>query len=233
MRKASCEFEAERHKAAKEKRRRQKERAASLPSSSQTIICLKCDRGCTSRIGLYSHQWASKNWPLTFQTILVCEEWAIIIIINKVTHQQKQSLESRNTKHLTLSLGGIMAPRSPMILSWECVAKASSCRVSIGSVLIRRLGVPSTITSVEQESVQGIFFHDAKFYRFIIWGINIKSFLFFFGHFFSTSFIPCGKSGSPYPGKATVTRAALPILNSVCSIFQCPNNGMAASAWDL
>ena len=33
---ASCEFEAER-KAAKEKRRRQKERAASLPSSSQTL----------------------------------------------------------------------------------------------------------------------------------------------------------------------------------------------------
>ena len=33
VRKASCEFEAERHKAAKEKRRRQKEQAASLPSS--------------------------------------------------------------------------------------------------------------------------------------------------------------------------------------------------------
>ena len=37
--KASCEFEAERHKAAKGKRRRQKERAASLPSSSQTFVC--------------------------------------------------------------------------------------------------------------------------------------------------------------------------------------------------
>ena len=61
VRKASCEFEAERHKAAKEKRRRQKERAASLPSSSQTFVCPKCGRGCASRIGLYSHQRACKN----------------------------------------------------------------------------------------------------------------------------------------------------------------------------
>ena len=38
VRKASCEFEAERHKAAKEKCRRQKEQAASLPSSSQTFV---------------------------------------------------------------------------------------------------------------------------------------------------------------------------------------------------
>ena len=36
VRKASCEFEAERHKATKENGRRQKEPAASLPSSSQT-----------------------------------------------------------------------------------------------------------------------------------------------------------------------------------------------------
>ena len=60
-RKASCEFEAERHKATKEKCRRQKEQAASLPSSSQTFVCPKCGRGCTSRIGLYSHQRACKN----------------------------------------------------------------------------------------------------------------------------------------------------------------------------
>ena len=40
------EFEAERHKAAKEKRRRQKGRAASLPSSPQTFVCPKCGRGC-------------------------------------------------------------------------------------------------------------------------------------------------------------------------------------------
>ena len=45
VKKASCEFEAERHKAAKETRRRQKDRAASLPSSSQTV-CAKCGRGC-------------------------------------------------------------------------------------------------------------------------------------------------------------------------------------------
>ena len=56
VRKVSCEFEAERHKAAKEKRRRQKERAASLPSSFQTFVCPKCGRVCASRIGLYSRQ---------------------------------------------------------------------------------------------------------------------------------------------------------------------------------
>ena len=78
VRKTSCEFETERHKYAKEKRRRQKERAASLPSSSQTFVCPKCSRGCASRIGVYSHQRACKNWPSTFPTILVCEEWAII-----------------------------------------------------------------------------------------------------------------------------------------------------------
>ena len=56
VRRASYEFEAERHKAAKEKRRRQKEQAATLPSSSQTFVCPECGRGCASRIGLHSHQ---------------------------------------------------------------------------------------------------------------------------------------------------------------------------------
>ena len=60
LRKAGCKFEAERHKAAKEKRRRQKERASD-PSSSQTFVCPKCGKGCASRIGLYSHQRACKN----------------------------------------------------------------------------------------------------------------------------------------------------------------------------
>ena len=45
VRKASCAFETERHKAAKEKRKRQKERAAFLPSSSQTFVCPKCGMG--------------------------------------------------------------------------------------------------------------------------------------------------------------------------------------------
>ena len=58
VRKASCEFEAEWHEAAKEKRRRQKERAASPSSSTQTFVCPKCSRMCASRIGLYSHQRA-------------------------------------------------------------------------------------------------------------------------------------------------------------------------------
>ena len=64
----------------RKKLRRQKERAASLPSSSQTFICPKCCRRCASRIGLYSHQRACKNWPSTFPTILVCEKLAIIIM---------------------------------------------------------------------------------------------------------------------------------------------------------
>ena len=61
VRKASCEFEAERHKAAKETRRMQKERATSLPFSSQTFVCPKYSRGCASRIGFYSSQRACKN----------------------------------------------------------------------------------------------------------------------------------------------------------------------------
>ena len=52
VRKARREFEAERHRAAMEKRRRQKEQATSLPSSSQTFVCSKCGRGCTPRIGV-------------------------------------------------------------------------------------------------------------------------------------------------------------------------------------
>ena len=56
VRKGSCQFEAERHKGAKEKCRRQKERAAFLLFSFQTFVCPKCGRGCASRIGLYSHQ---------------------------------------------------------------------------------------------------------------------------------------------------------------------------------
>ena len=60
VRKASCKFEAERHKATKEKRRRQRERAAFLPPSTQTFVCPECSRVCASRIGLYSHQRAYK-----------------------------------------------------------------------------------------------------------------------------------------------------------------------------
>ena len=56
VRKARCNFEAERHEVAKERGRRQKERAASLSSSSQTFICPKCSRVCASRISLYSYQ---------------------------------------------------------------------------------------------------------------------------------------------------------------------------------
>ena len=47
--------------------------------------------------------------------------------------------------------------------------------------------------------------------------------------YLNTSSIPCGKFGSPYRGTTAAVRAALPILVSVCSIFVCPNNCMAAS----
>ena len=48
------------------------------------------------------------------------------------------------------------------------------------------------------------------------------------------SFITSGKFRSTYLGKATVAaKAALPILNGACGVFVCPNNGVAANAWDL
>ena len=77
------------------------------------------------------------------------------------------------------------------------------------------------------------------------WQNNLDSFvsrttdpvpgLHLFIYLFITSFIPCGKFGLPYLGKATTAaaRAALPIPNSACGIFVCPNKGMAADAWDL
>ena len=51
-----------------------------------------------------------------------------------------------------------------------------------------------------------------------------------------TSFIPCGKYGSPYLVTATAAaRAALPIPIIVCSIGGGggPNSGMAATVWDF
>ena len=61
VRKVGRKFEAERHKAAKEKHRRQKVRAASQSSSAQTFVCPDCRRVWASRIGLYSHQPACMN----------------------------------------------------------------------------------------------------------------------------------------------------------------------------
>ena len=67
VRKASCKFEAERHEAAKEKRRRQKERAASKLSLTQTFVCPECSRVCASRIGLYSHHRRARTDHHPFQ----------------------------------------------------------------------------------------------------------------------------------------------------------------------
>ena len=67
VRRASRKFEAERHEAAKEKRKKQKERAASPSSSVHTFVCRKCSRVRVSRIGVYNHQQACKNGPSTFK----------------------------------------------------------------------------------------------------------------------------------------------------------------------
>ena len=53
-------------KAAKERRGKQKDRGASLSSSAQIFSCPKCSRVYTPRIGQYSHQRASENWPSAF-----------------------------------------------------------------------------------------------------------------------------------------------------------------------
>ena len=58
-------------------------------------------------------------------------------------------------------------------------------------------------------------------------------YLFIYLFHFSTSFILCGKFGSPDLGKATAAaRAALPIPNSVCGVFMCANKSMVVNAWD-
>ena len=88
VRKASCEFEAERHKAGKEKRRRQKERAAYLPSSSQTFVCPKCDRGAhqesvstaTEEHAKFDHQpsqqsSSARNEPSPSSFLILVQPW--------------------------------------------------------------------------------------------------------------------------------------------------------------
>ena len=64
-------------------------------------------------------------------------------------------------------------------------------------------------------------------------------FFFFFGGggfavVFSTSLISYRKFGSLDFGKATAAPStALPIPNSACGVFVCPNKATAANAWDL
>ena len=47
--------------------------------------------------------------------------------------------------------------------------------------------------------------------------------------------VPCGKFGSPYPGKAQrpQEQCYIPIAISVCSVFLCQNNGMSASVCSI
>ena len=91
VRKARHKIEAERHEAAKERRRRQAEQGASKSSSAQTFVCLKCGRVSTSRIRLYSNQQAGSRGPSAFLKILVCQESAIIRFNNSVTKNNKDN----------------------------------------------------------------------------------------------------------------------------------------------
>ena len=45
--------------------------------------------------------------------------------------------------------------------------------------------------------------------------------------------VPCIKFRSPFLGKAQQLHEQLHTHISVCSIFVCPNNGMAANAWNV
>ena len=47
--------------------------------------------------------------------------------------------------------------------------------------------------------------------------------------------VPCGKFGSPYPGKAQrpQEQCYIPIAISVCSVFLCQNNGMSISVCSI
>ena len=56
--------------AAKERCRRQKEQAASQPSSSEAFTCPKCSMISASRIGLYSHQQVCKSQWLWRNTLI-------------------------------------------------------------------------------------------------------------------------------------------------------------------
>ena len=50
---------------------------------------------------------------------------------------------------------------------------------------------------------------------------------------FKCPLVPCGKFGWPYLGKPQQPQEQhyIPIPISVCSIFLCPNNGVAANVW--
>ena len=61
VRKASRKLEAERRKAAKERRSRQKEPAGSRSPTAQAFVCPNCSQVCASGIGLHSHRRACKN----------------------------------------------------------------------------------------------------------------------------------------------------------------------------
>ena len=61
VRKANSKFETRRVTTAKERCRRQKERAASQSSSVHAFVCPKCSVVCASKIGVYSYQRVCKD----------------------------------------------------------------------------------------------------------------------------------------------------------------------------
>lgn len=62
--------QSRRHRAAKKRHRRQKERAASRcqPQPEPSFAC----SNTASTIGFYSHQWVCKKWPWTFEFPCPC-----------------------------------------------------------------------------------------------------------------------------------------------------------------
>ncbi|KAL8561981.1 hypothetical protein ACOMHN_001307 [Nucella lapillus] len=61
IRRSNRKFEIERSGAAKEKRKRRKEGSKNQPTAVPSFICPACNRTCSSRIGLFSHQTACRN----------------------------------------------------------------------------------------------------------------------------------------------------------------------------
>ena len=76
VRKARPKFEAERHKAATEGRRKQKERAPSQLSSAKNFTCPKCSRLCTS-----TFRKSLSVWDQPSSSVLQSNEVQAVIFI--------------------------------------------------------------------------------------------------------------------------------------------------------
>ena len=81
MRKARCKFEADRHEAAKERRGRQKECAASLLSSTKSFACPKCSRVCALRIVSNEHARTDDQTSLRSSSARNQPSWVLVITL--------------------------------------------------------------------------------------------------------------------------------------------------------